>query len=204
MVARNLRFKPTGAEIDSILAAPSRFTAAMNSVEFAEAEHDLSARMEAAKPDILAAVQIDNVNIRGNAIERLIAGEATTHELGDEVRPFGGGELVIDVKTKLLDRASAPKASNVDKVLRLLTRPDSVLAFFKVGVDAKRGRVLGRLLTVLDDALIESVKGPEALGRARFSWRDAAVRQTLASRVRRNVRSRDQRRCGTALSAGPD
>ncbi|MYA89692.1 MAG: hypothetical protein F4X97_14785 [Boseongicola sp. SB0662_bin_57] len=161
VVARNVRFKPTGAEIDAILAAPARFAAAMNAVEFAEAEHDLSACMEAAKPDILAAVQIDNVNIRGNAIERLIAGEGNTHELGDAVRPFGDGELVIDVKTKLLNRTSAPKAYNVDKVLRFLAKPESVLAFFIVGVDAKRGRVFGRLLTVLDDAVIESVRVQE-------------------------------------------
>lgn len=88
VVARHMRFKPTGAEIDAILAAPARFAAAMNSAEFAEAEHDLNARLEAAKPDILAAVQIDNVNIRGNAIERLITGAANTHEIGDEIRPL--------------------------------------------------------------------------------------------------------------------
>lgn len=158
VVPRNARFRPTDAEIDAILAAPARFAAAMNSVEYAEAAHDLSARMEDAKPDILAAVQIDNVNIRGNAIERLITGEGNTHELGDEVRSLGDGELVIDIKTKLLDRTSAPKASNVDKVLRLLAKPESVLAFFIVGVDAKRDGVFGRLLTVLDDALLESVR----------------------------------------------
>ena len=161
VVPRNARFRPTGAEIGAILAAPARFAVAMNSIEYAEAAHDLSARMEDAKPGILAAVQIDNVNIRGNAIERLITGEGNTHELGDEVRSLGDGELVIDIKTKLLDRTSAPKASNVDKVLRLLAKPESVLAFFIVGVDAKRGRVFGRLLTFLDDALIESVRVQE-------------------------------------------
>lgn len=43
-------------------------------------------------------------------------------------------------------------------MLRLLAKPDSLLAFFIVGLDAKRGRVFGRLLTVLDDALLESVR----------------------------------------------
>lgn len=158
VVARSKRFKPTEAEIDVILAAPTRFASAMKSAAFAEAERDLTARIEAVKPDILAAVQIDNVNIRGNTIERLITDECNTHELGDVVRPLDGGELVIDVKTKLLDRASAPKAYNVDKALHLLTKPDSVFAFFIVGVDAKRSRVSGRLLTILDDALLNSVK----------------------------------------------
>lgn len=157
IVARNIRFQPSKDEQALILGAASRFANAAASPEFAEAEHDLAARMAAAKADILAAAQIDNVNIRGNTIEQLITGEGNAHELGDVVLPLGaGGELVIDVKTKLLDRASAPKAYNVDKVLRLLVKPGSVLAFFMIGVDTARGEVSGRLLTVLDDALRNS------------------------------------------------
>lgn len=156
IVARNIRFQPTAAELDVILDAPARFARATESEEYATAERDLKARMDAARHDILAAAQIDNVNIRGNAIEQLITGEGNAHELGDVVMPFGTGELVIDVKTKLLDRASAPKAYNVDKVLRLLAQPGSVLAFFMIGVDVAREEVSGRLLTVLDDALRSS------------------------------------------------
>ena len=156
IVARNVRFEPTDAERDAILKSPARFASAVNSAEYIEAERDLVARMEAARSDILTAAQIDNVNIRGNAIEQLITGEDKAHELGDFVRPLAEGELVIDVKTKLLDRASAPKAYNVDKMLRLLAQPGSVLAFFMIGIDTEKGRVTGRLLTVLDDALRNS------------------------------------------------
>lgn len=157
IVARNIRFQPSAEERALILGAPARFASAVCSPEYAEVEHDLAARMVAAKADILAAAQIDNVNIRGNAIEQLITGDGNAHELGDIVLPLGeGGELVVDVKTKLLDRASAPKAYNVDKVLRLLAQPGSVLAFFMIGVDTARGEVSGRLLTVLDDALRNS------------------------------------------------
>lgn len=156
IVARNIRFQPSRAELDLILDAPARFTVAVQSEEFASVERDLTSRMDKARGDILAAAQIDNVNIRGNAIEQLLTGEGNAHELGDLVQPLANGELVIDVKTKLLDRASAPKAYNVDKLLRLLAEPGSVLAFFMVGVDLARGQVSGRLLTVLDDALRES------------------------------------------------
>lgn len=156
IVARNNRFQPSDAEFERVLAAPARFNAAIISPEFAAAESDLLGRMEAARRDILAAAAIDNVNIRGNAIEQLITGAGNAHELGDIVRPLNGGELVIDVKTKLLDRASAPKAYNVDKFLRLLAQPGSVLAFFMVGVDTERGRVSGRLLTVFDRAILSA------------------------------------------------
>lgn len=156
IVARNTRFQPSAAQLELILGAPARFASAVLSEEYAAAERDLVTRMEAARPDILGAAQIDNVNIRGNAIEQLITGEGNTHELGDVVLPLGNGELVIDVKTKLLDRASAPKAYNVDKLLRLLAHPGSVLAFFMIGVDGDRGEVSGRLLTILDDALRNS------------------------------------------------
>lgn len=157
IVARNNRFRPSDVELSFIQGAPARFSDAVLSEEYAAAERDLIGRMEAAKPDILAAALIDNVNIRGNAIEQLITGDGNAHELGDVVLPLGrGAELVIDVKTKLLDRASAPKAYNVDKLLRLLAQPGSVLAFFMIGVDTARGEVSGRLLTVLDDALRNS------------------------------------------------
>lgn len=157
IVARNNRFQPSNEEIAFIRNAPARFSDAVLSEEYAAAERDLIGRMEAAKPDILAAALIDNVNIRGNAIEQLITGDGNAHELGDVVLPLGrGAKLVIDVKTKLLDRASAPKAYNVDKLLRLLAQPGSVLAFFMIGIDTARGEVSGRLLTVLDDALRNS------------------------------------------------
>jgi hypothetical protein len=38
----------------------------------------------------------------------------------------------------LLDRASAPKAYNIDKMLMFLAEPGSVLAFFMIGVDIQR------------------------------------------------------------------
>lgn len=156
IVARNTRFHPSDAELDLILGAPARFADAVRMEEYTAAERNLIARMDAARPDILAAAQSDNVNIRGNAIERLITGEDNAHELGDMILPLGRRNLVIDIKTKLLDRASAPKAYNVDKFLRLLAQPDSVFALFIIGVNAARGELSGRLLTALDDALRDS------------------------------------------------
>jgi len=154
IVPRNNRFQPADTELAIIHEAPERFSNAVNSEEYTTAEHDLLVRMDATRSEILTESEIDNVNIRGNAIERLITGKGNAHELGDIVLLLeGDGVLVIDIKTKLLDRASAPKAYYVDKLLRLLAQPGSVFAFFMVGVEMARGEVSGRLLTILDDAL---------------------------------------------------
>lgn len=156
IVSRDTRFQPSIEQLALIRNAPERFAAAANSAEYENAEYQLIARMNAARLDIIKAARIDNVNIRGNAIEQIITGESNAHQLGDIVLPLRGGKLVIDIKTKLLNRTSAPKAYNVDKMLSFLARPGSVLAFFMIGVDVERGLVSGRLLSVLDDALRNS------------------------------------------------
>lgn len=153
IVTRNIRFQPSDAEKELILNAPVRFADAINSESYMSVEQKLIAQIDLKKSEILAASKIDNVNIRGNVIEQLITGGRNAHELGDLVESLDGRKLVIDIKTKLLDRASSPKAYNVDKMLRLLAQPTSIFAFFMVGVNMSQGEVTGRLLTVLDDAL---------------------------------------------------
>ena len=129
----------------------------MVSEEYAAVERNLITRMEAVRPEILEAALIGNAKKRGDTIEQLITGQCVDHELGDIIQPLGiGAELVIDVKTKLLNRASAPKAYNVDKFLRLLAQTNSVFAFFMIGIDTEQRTVSGRLLTVLDDTLRNS------------------------------------------------
>jgi hypothetical protein len=72
------------------------------------------------------------------------------------IREVDDGPLVIDIKTKLLNRASAPKAYNVDKMLAFLAQPGSVLAFFMLVVDTQSGAVSARLLPVLENSLLEA------------------------------------------------
>jgi hypothetical protein len=139
----------------TILAAPGRAAAALTAPQFLEAERELRTLLERHQDAILRAAQIDNVNLRGNAIEQLLTGVGNAHELGDLIRPLGDGQLLVDIKTKLLDRASAPKAYNIDKMLKFLAAPDSVFAFFMVAVDTQAGVVSGRLLPILESALLE-------------------------------------------------
>jgi hypothetical protein len=156
IVGRDNRFQPSDATKAVIMAAPERAAAAIIRPEFQEAERELCELVNDRRAAILQAARIDNVNIRGNAIEQLLTGVANAHELGDLVRPLGDGRLVIDIKTKLLDRASAPKAYNIDKMLTFLAEPGSVFAFFMIGVDLHAGSVSARLLPVLESALLEA------------------------------------------------
>jgi hypothetical protein len=110
--------------------------------------------VDAHRGAILELARVDNVNLRGNAIEQLLTGSVNAHELADLTRTLEEGSLFIDIKTKLLDRASAPKAYNVDKMLDFLAQPGSVLAFLMIGVDTGRSKVSARLLPVLESALL--------------------------------------------------
>ena len=154
IVGRDNRFRPSGVEIAAIMAASERAAAALAAPQFLETERELCARLEVERDAVVAAAQIDNVNLRGNAIEQLLTGAGNAHELGDLVRPLGEGRLIVDIKTKLLNRASAPKAYNIDKMLRFLSEPGSVFAFFMVAVDIHAGTVSGRLLPILESALL--------------------------------------------------
>jgi hypothetical protein len=154
IVARNLRFDATPEQREIILAAPERAAAAVFSIRFSEVEEELGAIVRQREAEIVRVAAVENVNLRGNRIERLVTGGVNAHALGDLRRPFDGGELVVDVKTKLLDRISAPKAYNIDKMLAFLAKEGSVFAFLVLGVDVRAGTVVGRLVPVLDEVLL--------------------------------------------------
>lgn len=156
IVGRDNRFKPTEQQRLVLLDAANRAAAALVSSEFQKIERELISIVESKRTAILAAAAVDNVNLRGNAIEQLITGDGNAHELGDVQRKIDGGVLVVDIKTKLLDRASAPKAYNIDKMLAFLAQPGSVFAFLMVGVDTRAGTVTARLFPIFESSLLDA------------------------------------------------
>lgn len=154
IVARNVRFNPTPEQRAVILAAPDRAAAALTSPRFSRIEEELRTIVHQRETEIVRAAAVENVNLRGNRIERLVTGGASRHELGDLRRALEGGELGVDVKTKLLDRASAPKAYNIDKMLAFLGEEGSVFAFLVIGVDLQAGTAIARLVPALDTVLL--------------------------------------------------
>ena len=156
IVSRNLRFDPTPAQLAVILAAPERTAVALSSARFSEVEDELRAIVAQRNAEILHAAAVENVNLRGNRIEHLITGGVNGHELGDLRRDLDGGQLLVDVKTKLADRLSAPKAYNIDKMLAFHAEEGSVFAFLFLGVDVSAGRVVARLVPALDQVLLDA------------------------------------------------
>lgn len=156
IVGRDNRFGPSDGQREVLMTAPERAAAAIASQAFLEVERELVEAVAERREAIIEAARIDNVNLRGNAIEQILTGGANRHDLGDLVKEVGDGTLVIDIKTKLLDRASAPKAYNVDKMLAFLAEPGSVLAFLMVAVNTHSGELSARLLPVLETSLLEA------------------------------------------------
>lgn len=158
IVARDGLFRPTEAQLSVLLEAGDRAAAILDDPAYLEVEKTLQAVLADRSADLLKAALSENVNLRGNAIEQIITGGENAHGLGDVERVLATGPLVIDIKTKLVDRASAPKAYNIDKALDFLATPGSVFAFFLVAIDTERGTLSGRLLPVLDTSLLAATR----------------------------------------------
>jgi hypothetical protein len=157
--AKLTRFEPTARDLATIMTAPARASEAVSSQAFQDVRLELCAIIDRNHRALLEAAALDNVNLRGNQIEAIITGETSAHRLDDIVyRLPNGAKLVVDIKTKLLNKASAPKAYNIDKMLTLLATPDSVFAFFFIGIDAHAGSVRGQLVSMFDPTIVRSTR----------------------------------------------
>lgn len=158
IVSRDSRFRPTDAQRMTLFEAPQRALAAVRAHAYQEIEKELTTLVQTQRELIVNAANIDNVNLRGNTIEQILTESVNVHGLGDIVRPLDGGRLVVDIKTKLIDRASAPKAYNVDKFLEFLAEPGSVFAFFMLAIRVETSLVQCRLLSAFDDAVLDATR----------------------------------------------
>lgn len=156
IVGRDLRFVPNEAQKSYILAAPQRAADMLQESAFHDVEGELKNLVDAQREAILRAAQLENVNLRGNRIEQLLTGTSNAHDLGDIQRTIGAGVLAIDIKTKLLDRSSAPKAYNIDKMLAFLAEPGSVFAFYLIGVDTRAETVEAKLLPIFESTILSA------------------------------------------------
>ena len=151
------RFEVSEKNKTSILSAPARAKAFSESTEFKQLKDELDGLVKKFQNEILVASLIENVKIRGNIIEYLIAGKdktlkqnliaslqnktdvppfKSTNELGDYVKNFGDlYHTATDIKTKIMVLNSNPKAYNLDKMLSFLSSDNSVFMFYFVGID---------------------------------------------------------------------
>ena len=112
----------------------------------------------------MKAAETGNVKLRGDAIEYLLTSQRTVHGLDDSVfEEKGEIRVLVDLKTKVLDLSSSPKLYNIDKALQQLSDGSTVFCLFLIGIDRQSGRVMGRLVDILDSQVI-------AMTRIQFHW----------------------------------
>lgn len=157
--ASGTRFDPTPDQITHILNAPRLAAEVLHTPAYRQVETNLRQRTLAQKAAILGAARIDNVNLRGNRIEALLSQAATDHDLADLSFDLGGGlRLLLDLKTKLLDRSSSPKAYNIDKLLRALADGRTAYGFTFLGIDPGRGEVHLKVVSFLDATVLAATR----------------------------------------------
>lgn len=158
------RFAPTPVQREAILRSPEIAASLLDSPEYARLKSEIADIVKERSRAILEHGRIDNVNQRGNLIEQAITGGINAHGLADMVRHLSSRVAVqLEIKTKLMDRASSPKAYNIDKALETLGRGDTVIAFCFVGIHLATQRVTSSTVSIFDRTVL-------AATRVQFHW----------------------------------
>ena len=158
------RFAPTAGQRETILRAPAVALHTSNTPQYLAFKRELDAAIQEKATAILELAAIENVNLRGNQIEQIITGGPNVHGFADMRHDLPEGlEVQVEIKTKLLDRSSAPKAYNIDKLLEALSTPGVSIAYCFVGVDVPRNRVISRTVSIFDRTIL-------AATRIQFHW----------------------------------
>lgn len=195
IVPRKARFEAESLfQIDNLKESPNRAAEFIRSPEFNDLQSDLNKRTSRVKDFIAIASLIDNVNLRGRFIEKLITTDdveliqtlvqaledqksldlKSDQDLGDYSKEYKDFSTKTDIKTKVLFLSSAPKAFNVDKLLSYLASENSVYMFFIVGIEGG-GEIKTQLTSVFNPEFIRTIRvqhhwaGRATRGEAQFS-----------------------------------
>lgn len=163
IVGTGQKFAPNPQQAENILRAPAIARELSARYKYQELKADLDQIVKEKHDKILELGRIDNVNVRGNQIEQLITGGINEHKLADIVRETGGIEISLEIKTKLMDRTSSPKAYNIDKALSTLAKGNSAIAFCFIGIALQAGKVTSSTVSILDKTIIGAT-------RIQFHW----------------------------------
>src|SRR2546427_4876402 len=151
IVGTGVRMVITPTQEAAILGAASLSAMLSSDPEYLGISERLTTSVESRRAEILAAGDIDNVNLRGNKIEQIITQAGNFHRLDDLIFPLrGGSRVLVDVKTKILTLHSNPKGFNIDKYLHSLSQGHTVISFFFVGIDVSTGTLRTGFASTLD------------------------------------------------------
>ena len=157
IVPTGKRFEPTPEQMKEILKSPELSYTVSVSEEFLKVKLELEQLVQTHAEEILQLAKIDNVNERGNSIEQLLTGSDNRHEIDDMNRQLSSGiELLIEIKTKLLDKSksSNPKAYNIDKMLEKLSSGNTAFVFLFIGIDIENSIVTSSTVSIFDESII--------------------------------------------------
>jgi len=160
------RFAPTAEQHRTILESPALAAELSKRGSYKKLKTELAQIVLERATEVLRIAQAHptNVNIRGNLIEQTITGGINEHNLGDMIRRLDDEiSLAVEIKTKLMDRSSSPKAYNIDKALQTLSCPKTLIVFCFVGIDVAAGRVSSSTVSIFDRTVL-------AATRIQFHW----------------------------------
>jgi len=163
IAGRGVRFVVTEAARARIMKSPELAAIVVANPVYRQLKRELAAIVQERSADILQAADIDNVNLRGNQIEQAITGGINEHNLADMIRHIDDVELQLEIKTKLMNRASSPKAYNVDKALETLSTGRTLIAFCFVGMHTALGQVTTSTVSIFDQTVLDAT-------RIQFHW----------------------------------
>jgi len=165
IVGRETRFTVTRAGREAIMRSPELARDVLANPKYHRLKREIAAIVQERSAAILEATALhpNNVNLRGNQIEQLITGGINEHHLADMIRHIDDVELQLEIKTKLMDRASSPKAYNIDKALATLSTGRTLIAFCFVGIHVGSGQVTASTASIFDQAVL-------AATRIQFHW----------------------------------
>jgi hypothetical protein len=157
IVPTGVRFNPSAPETANILAAAAVANRISATSEYLGIQKELARIVTQEREAILLAAKIDNINERGNTFEQIITRSGNVHGIQDLQFTLPNEVLLfVDLKTKLLNLASSPKAYNIDKFLKLLSTGNNSLSFFFVGIDVAKQSLCTRLVSVLDSTILKA------------------------------------------------
>ncbi|HEY3325205.1 MAG TPA: hypothetical protein VGP72_32430 [Planctomycetota bacterium] len=153
------RFAPTVEQRELILIAPALAAKVLRRPEYKKIKNELADLVRQNTSKILSIAALENVNMRGNQIEQVITGARNAHRLGDMQRLFSDGTTIeIEIKTKLRDRSSAPKAYNIDKLLETLALGKTVPVFGFIGIEVSAKRVTFQTASFFDQSILAATQ----------------------------------------------
>ena len=125
--------------------------------EYLSVANKLKKKVENEKDKIIKIAEIDNVNTRGNNIEKIITGLEPSHDLFDMIETiYDLTSMGVGIKTKVLSKNSNPTLYSVDKMLKFLAEGYNLFSLFIIMIDIEKKEIKTCLVSILDKTIIEA------------------------------------------------